>query len=147
MKDTGQIIIGSLAALKDDVVQNGFSASGTAKSVLDKLIPKQGLEYSIQDNESQVLEEDQDTGEDAIKLTPETGLIGSPSIGLIGAKSEQVEGISFKALIQTTKFRPGRLVNIVSRDTDGFFKITKVSFVGDTHDNPWFANCEANLSG
>lgn len=146
MKDTGQVIIGSLTALKDEVAQNGFSASGTAKGILDKIMPKQGLEFSIQDNEVQILEEDQDTGEEAILLTPQTGLIGSPSVGLIGKKAKKTEGISFRALIQTTKFRPGRLVNIVSRDMDGFFKIVKASFNGDTHSEPWFADCEAIIS-
>lgn len=146
MKDTGQVIIGSLAALKDDIAQNGFSASGTAKAVLDKIMTKQGLEFSIQDNEVQILEEDQDTGEEAILLTPQTGLIGSPSVGLIGKKAKKLEGISFRALIQTAKFRPGRLVNIVSRDMDGFFKIVKASFNGDTHSDPWFVDCEAVIS-
>lgn len=146
MKDTGQIIIGSLAAMKDDITQNGFSASGTAKLVVDKIISKQKLEFSIQNNETQILKPDQDTGEEAILLTPQTGLIGSPSVGLIGKKASKKEGISFRALIQTTKFRPGRLVNIVSRDMDGFFKIVKASFNGDTHSEPWFADCEAIIS-
>jgi hypothetical protein len=143
MKDTGKAIIGSVANIKDEVVQNGFTASGLVSSVVDQLTKKQGLEFSIQDNETQILGEDEDTGEDAILLTPTTGLIGSPRLGLIGADSSKQDGVDFKALMQTTRFKPGRLVSIKSKEVDGFFKILKSKFTGDTHGASWFVDCEA----
>jgi hypothetical protein len=142
MKDAGQVIIGSVNSIKDDIAQNGFTASGLASKVIDEITKKQGLEFSIQDNETQILGESEDTGEEAIVLTPSTGLIGSPRIGLIGKEAAKVDGIEFKALIQTTRFKPGRVVQIKSREVDGFFKILKSKFMGDTHAPAWFVNCE-----
>ena len=143
MKDAGQIVIGSINSIKDDIAQNGFTASGLASSVIDQITKKQGLEFSIQDNETQILGVDEDTGEEAIVLTPTTGLIGSPRIGLIGKEASKIDGIEFKALIQTTRFKPGRVAQIKSREVDGFFKILKSKFTGDTHAPAWFVTCEA----
>ena len=143
MKDAGQIVIGSINSIKDDIAQNGFTASGLASSVIDQITKKQGLEFSVQDNETQILGVDEDTGEEAIVLTPTTGLIGSPRIGLIGKEATKTDGIEFKALIQTTRFKPGRVAQIKSREVDGFFKILKSKFTGDTHAPAWFVTCEA----
>lgn len=145
MKDAGQIVIGSIDSLRDEVAQNGFSASGLASNIIEQITSKQGLEFSIQNNETQILGTDEDTGEDAIVLTPSTGLIGSPRIGLIGKDASKTDGIEFKALIQTTRFKPGRKVKIKSREVDGFFKILKSKFTGDTHAPAWFVNCEGQL--
>lgn len=143
MKDAGQVIIGTVNNIKDDIAQNGFSASGLAANVIEQITKKQGLEFSVQDNETQILGEDEDTGEEAIVLTPSTGLIGSPRIGLIGKEAAKIDGIEFKALIQTTRFKPGRVAQIKSREVDGFFKILKSKFTGDTHAPAWFVTCEA----
>jgi hypothetical protein len=142
MKKTGQVIVKSIATLKDSIAQNGFTASGLASDIVDGLAKKQDHDFSIQDNETQILKTDEHTGEEAIVLTPSTGLIGSPRIGLIGKEAEKVDGIEFKALIQTTRFKPGRVVQIKSREVDGFFKILKSKFTGDTHAPAWFVNCE-----
>lgn len=143
MKDTGQVIIGTIATLKDNIAQNGFSASGLASDIVNGLAKKQDHDFSIQDNETQILKADEDTGEEAIVLTPSTGLIGSPRIGLIGKDATKTDGIEFKALIQTTRFKPGRIAQIKSREVDGFFKILKSKFTGDTHAPAWFVTCEA----
>ena len=143
MKKTGQVIIGTIATLKDSIAENGFSATGLASDVVDLLTKKQDHDFSIQQNETQILKQDADTGEEAIFLTPSTGLIGSHRIGLIGESATKTDGIEFKALIQTTRFKPGRLVRIKSREVDGFFKILKSKFQGDTHAPAWFVSCEA----
>lgn len=145
MKETGQIIVGSIDAIKEDIAQNGITVSGLASTIVDQLAKKQNVDFSVQDNKTQLLGKNEDTGEEAIVLTPSTGLIGSPRIGLIGKESSKQDGIEFKALIQTTRFKPGRLVKITSREVDGFFKILKSKFTGDTHASAWFVNCEAKL--
>ena len=143
MKETGQVIVGTIATIGDNIAQNGFSATGLASDIVDGLAKKQDHDFSVQDNETQVLKTDEDTGEEAIVLTPSTGLIGSPRIGLIGESITKTDGIEFKALIQTTRFKPGRIAQIKSREVDGFFKILKSKFTGDTHAPAWFVTCEA----
>ena len=142
MKDAGQIIIGSISNIKDEIAQNGITVSGLSKKIIDDIASKQGLEFSIQDDEAQILDPATDTGEVAILLTPNTGLIGSPNAGLIGENTERIE---FKGLIQTTKFRPGRTVKIESKDFEGLVRINKAKFSGDTHSPSWFVICEGTI--
>ncbi|MCK5603277.1 hypothetical protein KAR91_15445 [Candidatus Pacearchaeota archaeon] len=142
MKDAGQIIIGSVSNIKDEIAQNGITISGLAQKIINDIANKQGLEFSVQDNEAQILDPAIDTGEIAVLLTPNTGLIGSPNLGIAG---ENIEGIEFKALIQTTKFRPGRAVKIESKDFNGLIRINKSKFIGDTHAPSWFVIGEGNI--
>lgn len=131
LKQTANIEVGTLDKIKQDIAQNGYSVSGPAKIVLEQLLEKQGLEYSIQDNELQILSSTEAIDTEAILLTPETGLIGIP------IKKE--EGIEFKALLQTTKMRPGKSIQIQSNTHNGIFRIRDIKFVGDTHGQQWFA--------
>ncbi len=131
-KDQGQVIIGSLLGVKSEKAQNGLAATGSSKDILDKLAEKMGLEWSVQDNILQVVPKDSDLGDDAVLLTPETGLIGTPVI-------REKEGIEFTALIQTTRFMPGRLVTIQSSLVNGSYKIKSVNFAGDSHGPAFYA--------
>ena len=142
MKEAGEVIIGSVANIKDEIAQNGITVSGLSKKIIDNIVGKQGLEFSIQDNETQILDPATDTGEIAILLTPNTGLIGSPQLGIV---DENIEGIEFKALIQTTKFRPGRAVKIESKNFTGLIRISKSKFTGDTHSPNWFIIGEGTI--
>jgi hypothetical protein len=136
LKDEAGIIIKDLKHLTSEKIQNGFSANGLAKKILDDLVAKQGLEWNIQDGELQILSIDgsDDLKTDAVVLTPETGLIGSPI--------RREEGVEFKALLQP-KVKPGKIVKIQSRSIDGFYRIRKAQFKGDTHGTPWFVTATA----
>ncbi len=135
IQEVGGIIVNSISAIKSETLQNGMSVTGASKKTLDNITEKQGLEYSIQDNELQIIEKNGSTTEEAILLTPETGLLGKPI--------EREEGIEYKALIQTTKLRPGRRVRITSSEIDGVFINKKVNYKGDTHGTDWFVTGEA----
>lgn len=132
--EAGEVAVGTLSRVKDEIAQNGITVSGVSKVIMDDLIEKQDLEWSIQDNEVQVMEPLQDTGEEVVFLTPDTGLIGSPIL--------REKGIEFKALIQSTKIRPGRPVNLESRQFEGLYRINKARYQGDTHDKTWYVLCE-----
>jgi hypothetical protein len=136
--DQGKVVIGSLLGLKSEKSQTGLSVSGNSKAVLDDLAQKQGLEWSIQDESVQILPKDKDSGRQAVLLTPQTGLIGSP----IRREVEGGAGVEFTALIQVA-LSPGRLVQIESRQVSGIFKLRQVSFAGDTHGQSWYANGKA----
>ena len=135
MKEAGGIVVSSLGDLQDETLQNGMSVTGAARDTLKKLTDKQGLEYSIQDNELQILREGNSTTDEAILLTPRTGLIGKPI--------EREKGIEFKALIQTTKMRPGRKIKIVSSEINGVYVMRKAHYRGDTHGEDWSVSGEA----
>jgi len=109
----------------------GFSVSGLLSSTLETLLKPFNKTITIQDDVLKIVEigKEEVTGKYTI-LTPETGLIGSPS--------KTKDGLEFVALIQPGKFNPGQFVEIKSRDFDGRYKIVKSNFVGDTHGNDWY---------
>ena len=132
--DKGEVVMGSLLGIESDKAQGGISLSGRSKTILDELTAKQGLEWSVQDNVLQILPKDQDNGLQAVLLTPETGLVGSP----VKREVEGGLGVEFKALIQP-RLVPGRLVRIESREVDGDYKLVEVKFAGDTHADAFYA--------
>lgn len=124
MKDAGGIALGALDSIKNEVTQNGITLSGISNVLLSKLTDRQGLEWSIQDHELQILKILSSSNTKAILLTPETGLIGRP------VKTDK--GIEFKALLNT-KIKPGGLVRIESNSLDATILISEAVFDGDTH--------------
>lgn len=136
--DQGKVVMGSLLGIESEKAQTGIALSGSSKRIMDNLTTKQGLEWSIQDNTLQILPTDEDSGLQAVLLTPETGLIGSP----VKREIQDGPGIEFKALIQP-RLVPGRLVKITSREVDGLYKLRSVSFAGDTHGQAFYAGGKA----
>ncbi len=133
LQNEAGIVVKSLKNLSSEIIQNGFSANGLASRILDNIVEKQGLEWSIQDGELQIIAPDSSDHE-AIVLTPQTGLIGSPV--------RRENGIEFRALLQP-KIKPGRAVKIESRNLNGLFRIRQAQFKGDTHGTPWFVTAVA----
>ena len=125
-----------LGSVTDKLAQTGMVLSGMATKHMNKLAEALGLEWSIQDNTLQIITRGSKTTEEAVLLTPQTGLIGSP----IWKK----DGIEFTALINP-KIRPGRAVavTIESKKYTVFFQVWRADFAGDTHDSDWYVKAEA----
>lgn len=121
----------------------GAIISGVALEEAHKLAKTLGYEMSVQDGALQVIEKGKTVGVDVVLLNAATGLVGSPEIGeknaANAAKARHV--IKARSLIQQ-RLVPGRQVNLDSLRIKGFFRIEKVTFVGDTHDTPWYADLE-----
>lgn len=133
-RDAGGVIIGNLgerfASIDDKQEQTGLALSGMAKDVMDDLIGKLDLEWNIQDNELHILKPDEGIpGEEAVLLTPQTGLIGSP------AKRED-DGVEFMCLIIPGIY-PGKLIQIRSKHIFETYKVIKAIYRGDTHGQLW----------
>lgn len=109
---------GNLAA----VFQNGFSASGSSKKILDAIASKAGAEWSIQDQELVLIPIGEASSLPAVKLNENTGLLGSPT------KTEKgIEAISL-LLPQINTFG---LLDIESEDsTAGVYKAIKCTHSG-----------------
>lgn len=117
--------------------QAGFAASGLARNTIDKALGKMDLEWSIQDNQMQIITPNTalETRAEALLLSPKTGLIGSPI--------RKKEGIVLQALIQSTRVKPKSLIKVESREINGFFTVEKAQFIGDTHGSQWLMKMEA----
>jgi len=137
VKKTGATIAGDVKKKIADIAatskkeDGGLSVSGLLKDTLETLLKPFNKTFTIQNDVLKIVEigKESITGKYTI-LTPETGLIGSPS--------KTKDGLEFVALIQPGKFNPGQFVEIKSRKFNGRYKIIKSNFVGDTHGNDWY---------
>jgi len=124
-------------AVSETAVQ-GFSFSGTAKELLDKLGRRFGLAWSIQNGAVQM-------GIDGATLPAIAPLIDVYS-GLIGNVLKREKGIEFTSLLNG-EIIPGHPVVVESRDINGTFLVKKTILDGDTHDGPWQTKVEAEPIG
>jgi hypothetical protein len=113
---------------------NGIVLSGKAELNVDKIAKSMGLRWSIQDGGFLFLGPDDFIGEQATVLAPGTGLIGSPEPGEDGI-------VKARSLLQPNLL-PGHRVQIQSAEVDGFFRIEKAVFTGDTRGGDWYTDVE-----
>lgn len=115
---------------------NGIVLSGKAEQVFDKVVKSMGYSWSVQDGQLQLLEPVEVVGQDAVLLTPGTGLIGTPEAGEKGY-------VKARSLLQP-ELLPGRKVKIESKnqDVNGFFRAEKCTFIGDTWGKDWYVDIE-----
>lgn len=115
----------------------GYVASGDAVSQLDRVCRSCGLEWSIQDNQLQLLERGKALQEDGIILAPDSGLLESPELGkggVVRCKTLMIPGLY-----------PGRRVELRTRHVQGVYRIETTHHRGgfDAGDD-W--GCELELT-
>lgn len=132
--------------------QKNFSYSGTARDLLEQQAELIDYNFSIQDGEIQFLPKESDDGQDAVLVTPETGLIGFPT------KSQ--DGLQFQTLLNP-EIRPKRAVKLESKQFQGQFGAkagstasasldgsgqtilcTRATHNGDSQEGNWFTDVE-----
>lgn len=72
------LVLRPMPEIKDRAYPNGYSYCGQAFRALDKIAEYLGAEWSIQNNEIQVLVRGGVVRQQAVLISPDTGLIGSP---------------------------------------------------------------------
>jgi hypothetical protein len=117
------------------VYNNGFSARGPVSDTLNKVLKRLGLEWSIQNGNLNVVPKTGHNGQQAVVVSVNTGMIGVPS------NNGQVT--KFTSLLNPSLI-PGALVQLQSENTvlNGFYRIRRSHFEGDTHENKWQVDCE-----
>jgi hypothetical protein len=114
---------------------NGVVLSGPSKKELDRLAKTLGYNWSIQNGQLQLLgPRDAIEPGDAIVVSADTGMIGSPEAGEKGI-------VEVRSLL-IPKLTPGRVVSLSSRQISGFYRVEKATFVGDTRGRDWYADLE-----
>lgn len=101
----------------------GFSYSGNAGELLQRLVSSAGSTLTVRDGALQALPTGEDTGEQVALLTPQTGLLGSPTRrggkkrALVELEAQLIPGL-----------RPGKRVVVESEALSGVFVARDVSF-------------------
>lgn len=119
---------------------NGYSFAGSADRALDDIAKSAGFEWSIQNGELQILLPDGFIEEEAIVLSPGTGLIGSPERRY--DEKEKREIVVARSMLQA-KITPNRKLQLESNEISGLFKVRTVRHAGDTSSTDWVSECEA----
>lgn len=130
---------------------NGFTFSGRAEKLLTDLLKQVNLTWNIQDGELIIIGPSSVTTQDAVLITPSTGLIGSPT--------KTPQGVEFSCLLNPA-IRPGRAIKLESKQFQGAFgsqantasssligsgaivKCRRVVHEGDTHEGTWLSKVE-----
>lgn len=117
----------------------GTVLQGKTVEELDKLIKSSNLEWFIQDGEVKIIEKAGILSDPAIRLTQNTGLIGSPEIGEDGS-------VKITALLQSG-FKVARSLSLDSDTAKGDFRIEAVTHTGDLWETEWYSKIEARALG
>lgn len=119
----------------------GLTISGRAGDQIDRLMKRLGLEWHIVEGKIRVLAPDEVAPGEALVVSQDTGMIGSPSIGApVNAGDKPV--VTARMLLER-RARPGGQILISSKSVNGLFKLTRVEHEGDTGGSVWETRLEA----
>lgn len=125
----------------------GFSFSGSAFDFLNIITRKEDLFWSIQNGQLILLDFSRPESREAVVLSAQTGLIGSPEplddFGLVTNRKVQ-SGWKVRSLLNP-KVQPASGIQLDSSVIKGSFLVDTVTFFGDTRGQDWF--CEVDVYG
>lgn len=113
---------------------DGYAVSGPAARSINALVRGAGLRWSVQNNAFTLIERGRTLQTSATVLSPETGLVGSPT-------REKGGKINVTVLLQSG-LEPGRRVVIQSADVTGGYQILRNNSVGETRGTNWYAKLQ-----
>lgn len=103
---------------------HGFSYTGPARTLLDRIADSTASDWFIRDGALYVIGSNEDSGEEAV-------VFSSARKNLIGSPTPKDNGMEVKALIEPS-MRPGRLFQLESESYNGIYVAQDVMFVGDS---------------
>lgn len=145
----------------------GFSTCGRTREAMAKVCDYLGLEWSIQNQEIQIVKKGGVVKQSAVVLSAETGLIGSPAleartmtdkqaaksgistsqsgvivkgtkVGSGGNTNTRLEVQGYKVVsLLQPRIEPGGYVQLKAVGIDGFFRVEAVTHKGDTGGQEW----------
>lgn len=124
------------------------SFTGNAQQNLTDFCKSADLEWSIQDGSLQILDRAQPLQKTAIHLTPENGLIGSPTSSFEshkkGENSKENKGTRFvnATTLMIPDLTPGRLVVFDTANVKGGYRVQRVIYKGEKSGVEWFCELE-----
>lgn len=117
------------------VYPNGVVLSGSAARELTDFCRSAGLEWSIQDGTIQILDRGQALRGKAIRVSSDTGMVGSPSVDNLGV-------LSVRTLL-IPDVRVGSMLVVDSTRIKGTYRVVKARWTCDTSSTDWFIDMEA----
>jgi hypothetical protein len=122
---------------KNDKLERGFTVSGNPMDELCRVLRQYGYSASVQSNNLQVIKQGQALNKQAINLTADSGLKGTPEVG--SDKKIQAQAVLMPELL------PGQMVHIESAVFKGFATIQSVRFTGANFGDNWETEITATI--
>jgi hypothetical protein len=113
----------------------GVVMSGSAFREMNAICKSLNLDWSIQNGKLQILSRGKTLDGQAIKLTKDTGLIGSPTV--------DNDGVLTAVMLLAPDVFPGRKLVLESQRLKGQYRIESCEYSGDTHGQEWYSKLEA----
>lgn len=130
-KAVSQLKVGNIG----NMFSEGTVISGNAAREMYNICRSVGLTYSVQDGKLQLLPLKTALDGEALNITSNTGMIGSPTVDNKGL-------VKVRILIQPDVF-PGRKLVLDSFRIEGQYRIETTHHVGDTAGKDWYIDIEA----
>lgn len=126
--------------------RSGWAFVGPAKEAMTSLANRFDLDWSIQNNEIQITDRRGVNTQDAVLLSPQTGLIGFPEPldddREDDKKSKEPPGLTINCLLNPL-LEPSGVVVLRTRDyDDAEYRIRRVEHNGDTSGGDWKTTIE-----
>lgn len=131
--------VSALLAASPPLLPQGGVLSGSASQIMTRVTQSLGFEWSIQDGALQLLQVSAPLQGTAVLLTPNTGLVGSPSV--------DSEGILTAQSLLIPDIFPGRLLVLESERLSGNYRVEKCAYSGNTAAADWYIDIEAKKLG
>ncbi len=126
-----QLLAGSITLRSgSSVFAEGTVISGNAARELTNLCRSTGFQWSIQNGKLQILAVGTALRGEAIKLSTDTGLVGSPTV--------DTKGVAKATMLMAPDVFPGRAVVLDSERLKGQYRIESTEHKGDTHGQDWY---------
>jgi hypothetical protein len=142
--------LGSISEnLSDARLTRGKAVFGLARDYLRQLAQSESATYYMEDGKINIIKADDLPAGEIIDLTPATGLIGVPSQYEYGAKIRCLLNPKIKigslvhvdnSLIRNQRYEQGQPIYML--DSDGIYRVIKVTHIGDTRGNDWYTEVE-----
>ena len=129
------------AEFKD--IPNGFSYVGPAGAILTKACDTSGLVWSINNGVLQVKKPKDTMSREVYELSPETGLIGTPSRVQISDTADSYEYGWEVEFLMNAAVTIDDYVYLNSKAARGYFRVYSISIEGDNIEGSW--TCTARL--
>lgn len=121
---------------------DGFTAHGRASRVLNDILRGCGFRWSVQHGALQIQQHGRALQTREVLLSPNTGLIGSPSWDESGKQTGGRRGVLTARSLIRNGLEPGRLVRVDSESATGDFEIQKGVYTGNTRSDDWYCDLE-----
>lgn len=118
---------------RDDIAfDSGYSVQGMYRDIVSGLAESMGLEFSMQDGVAVFTKKGEPASRRVVLFSPESGVVGRPEL-----KKRKI--ITLTSLLRG-EIKPKRLFGVqgFGEEFKGFYRATKIKFVGSSWDNPYY---------